>query len=376
MPQSAEAASFTFTVTKTADTNDGVCDADCSFREALTAAEAALTAACPTSPCDSTSTVMVPAQRQAYQTTLGVLKVRPFLRGKTLIVGAGPGRTIVDGLNAHRDFEIGIASVVKLSGMTIRNGRFGGPDLPGSFCDVPHTHGGGLHNHGVLTLENVTFTGNSAPDGGALASGTCPGTYDQPSACPAGQGACATLINVTITRNHATGNPAATPPEGRGGGIFSGQALTLVNVTIANNTAADGTGVYAATPPNTCGGPCPPRSMTLLNTIIVGKGPVTACGGVPLTSLGHNLVRDTSCAPIASDLVGVNPRLGPLRRDGTLPLARRSPAVDRGTNTGCPATDERGTARPQDGNRDGRAVCDIGAYERRRAHSDDDRDST
>jgi CSLREA domain-containing protein len=31
----------TFTVTKTADTNDGVCDADCSLREAILAANAA-----------------------------------------------------------------------------------------------------------------------------------------------------------------------------------------------------------------------------------------------------------------------------------------------------------------------------------------------
>jgi CSLREA domain-containing protein len=339
MPQVAQAASFTFTVTKTADTNDGVCDADCSFREALAASRAALEAACPTVPCGSTSTVMVPTQAQAYQTTLGVLEVRPFIPGKTLIIGSGLGRTIVDGLNAHRDFDIGFGSVVNLSGMTIRNGRFGGADLAGSFCTVPHTHGGGLHNHGVLTLTNVTFTGNSASDGGAIAGGTCPGTYDSESDCPVGHGACATLINVTITGNRATGSPAATPPEGRGGGIFSGQALTLVNVTIANDTAADGTGIYAAAPPSSCGGPCPPRPMTLLNTIVVGKGPVAACGGVPPTSLGHNLVRDASCAPISSDLVGVNPRLGSLRRDGTLPLARRSPAVDHGNNTGCPATD-------------------------------------
>ena len=30
----------TFTVTKTADTNDGICDTDCSFREAIAAANA------------------------------------------------------------------------------------------------------------------------------------------------------------------------------------------------------------------------------------------------------------------------------------------------------------------------------------------------
>ena len=36
----AQAAAITFTVTKTADTSDSICDADCSLREAITAANA------------------------------------------------------------------------------------------------------------------------------------------------------------------------------------------------------------------------------------------------------------------------------------------------------------------------------------------------
>jgi len=40
-----------------------------------------------------------------------------------------------------------------------------------------------------------------------------------------------------------------------------------------------------------------------------------------------------------------------------------SPAIDAGTNSSCPATDQRGEARPIDGNRDGSDVCDIGAIE-------------
>jgi CSLREA domain-containing protein len=370
---SAQATSFTFTVTKTADSNDGVCNSDCSIREALAASEEALLAACPGDPCDATSTLLIPARLDAYRPTLGVLSVEALTPGKTVIKGAGPGRTIVDGEDRNRDFEVGFGSVVEISGMTIRRGRFGGTDLPGSFCSVPHTHGGGIHNHGMLLLVNVTLTGNSAPDGGALASGTCPSTFDGDSPCPGGHGACATLINVTITDNRATGDPSASTPEGRGGGIFNGQALTLVNVTIADNAAADGSDIYAAAPPDTCGDngdePCPPRPMTVLNTIIAGPASGAVCGGIPLSSLGYNLFSDLSCSAIATDLVGADPRLGSLRGDGTLPLRRSSPAIDHGANLGCPTTDERGTARPQDGNRDGVAVCDIGAYERR-SHSD------
>jgi hypothetical protein len=68
-----------------------------------------------------------------------------------------------------------------------------------------------------------------------------------------------------------------------------------------------------------------------------------------------------------SAIVGVDPQLGPLRDNGgptaTRGLPSTSPAVDA-SPVGCPATDQRGVARPQDGNGDGRSICDIGAYER------------
>jgi CSLREA domain-containing protein len=364
------AAAATFTVTKTADTNDGVCDADCSLREAVQVARDAQQAcALPPAPCDET--VVVPAG--TYLEPLGVLEITSIgsASGPVSVVGAGPGQTIIDAQLAHRDIEIPIGSVVKLRGMTIRNGRFGGNDVA-THCSAigggpDHTHGGAVHSHGVLTIENVTITGSSAPDdGGGLASGTCGSTFNNPHPCPVGHGACATLTNVTITGNQA---------PGRGGGIVSSQALYLTNVTIANNTAHEGSGIYAAAPPPPSVDPaCTPgvcaRPMTLLNTIVSARGSAsTACAGTaPLTSLGHNLFTDGSCPSIASDRVGVDPRLSGLQPDGTLALLPGSPAIDAGTNNGCPATDERGTSRPQNG------VCDIGAYEAAAKRDDDDDD--
>lgn len=108
-----------------------------------------------------------------------------------------------------------------------------------------------------------------------------------------------------------------------------------------------------------------------------------AVTGAGFTSLGHNLVQDNSCAPVPSDLIGVDPRLGILADYGDaasgiviktqLPVPG-SPAIDGGSFS-CPGpgaserggntvVDQRGETRPQFGPmRGGDALCDIGAVE-------------
>jgi CSLREA domain-containing protein len=357
-----QAGAATFTVTKTADTDDGACDADCSLREAVRAAFDAQTAVCPyfTSCNSPDETVAIPPG--TYLEPLGALVVNANgfnfgLHGAVSLVGSSPARTVIDAQWAHRAFEIPFASVVRLREMTIRNGRVGGTPQ-GTACDGGHFHGAAVHNHGDLTMEDVTIAGSLAAtdDGGALASGTCTGSFNSPSPCPIGRGACATLVNVTIT-----GNAAA----GRGGGIFSSQALSLTNVTIAGNTAVDGFGIFSKAPPADCVATAGPqlcaRPMTMRNTIVAARGSgATACAGFGgLASLGHNLFTDGTCPAGVSDLPNTDPLLSGFQADGTRALLAGSPAIDTGTNTDCPGADERGLPRPQN------AVCDIGAYERR-----------
>src|SRR5205085_11513766 len=60
-------------------------------------------------------------------------------------------------------------------------------------------------------------------------------------------------------------------------------------------------------------------------------------------------------------------RLAALASNGGPPqthaIPKGSPAVDAADNATCPTTDQRGQQRPFDGNDDGLAVCDAGAFE-------------
>jgi CSLREA domain-containing protein len=288
LPGAGTVYAANLTVTKTADTNDGVCDADCSLREAISAAV----------PGD---TITVPANTNAYTLTQGHL----FINKNLTINGSGMGNTIIEQTNPNfRVIDIGNpggpAPVVSISRLTIKGGNAISPSNSQAFPG--HTHGGGIHNHGIVTLTNVTFTGNSSIPANDLGGGF----YNAGTA---------TIVNVTIAENSA--------PAGFGGGIAGATAtLTLTNTIVANNT----------------GGNCFAAITSGSNNL---QFPGTTCGATITTA---------------------DPMFGPLT-NGVYPLLAGGPAIDTGTNTGCPPTDQLGTARPIDGDATPGAVCDIGSIE-------------
>ena len=109
-------------------------------------------------------------------------------------------------------------------------------------------------------------------------------------------------------------------------------------------------------------------TIRVANTIIAAASTGGNCGGNDIISGNRNIDTDATCELDGpSDQEGVDPLLGPLADNGgaapTHSIGGNSPAIDVGNASICPEVDQRGLPRPADGNGDGNAVCDIGAYE-------------
>ena len=209
----------TFTVTKTADTNDGVCDSDCSFREAIIAANARL----------GEDSILVPSG--TYTRT----SFFPAVIDDVKIIGEEVGVTVIDA-NAIGGsvLAIGGSGKVEISNLTIQGGVGGGiskmeGDLTITNCMIKGNSaslGGGISNRrGALTLKSTTVTGNSTTaafvgygGGGIHNTGTL------------------TMIDSKVIENFTVAY---------GGGIYNGATVNIMNSTISGNiTRVGGAGIF------------------------------------------------------------------------------------------------------------------------------------
>ena len=331
------ASAATIMVTSTNDSGSG------SLRQAI--AEA--------SPGD---TIIVPASASHYAVTSAELVIAKSLT----ISGAGARSSVIDAMQTkHRVVQI-TGGTVTLSGVTITGAK-----------EASET-GGGIDIEGAanVTLANVSVSGNTVEqigDGGGIEarSGTTLTISASTIADNVGYnggglylGGTAVITNTTIVGNHG----GDRTDNGDGGGLENNGSLSLVNDTIAGNECFNGAG---------CGGAII-GTATAKNTIVANnvagnttnEAVVSDNCNSPLTSSGPNLENGTECEFGAhGGFSNTNPLLGPLANNGgpteTEALFAGSPAIDNGTNEGCPATDQRGGARPQPPG----GTCDIGAYE-------------
>ena len=211
--------------------------------------------------------------------------------------------------------------------------------------DLTIQHGalGVFNEGGTLTLTDSTVTGNA--------------TVAEPYAGIVNYGSTTTVIDSTITKNSgdSSGN--------LGAGIYNIGTMTVIASTISGNT---GGGIYSGQG----------YIATLGATIVAGNTGANcyAYDAASLSSAGYNLTNDTTGSACgftaATDLVNQNPLLGSLASNGgptqTLLPGTTSPAADvipgsvtlRGVAV-CPGTDQRGVARPGQGE----TRCTIGAAE-------------
>jgi CSLREA domain-containing protein len=219
---------------------------------------------------------------------------------------------------------------------------------------------GGIQSHGTGTIDRSSISGNTA------------------TTSTSGAGGISSTETLTVVNSTISGNRA--PQSGGGLVVGSGSVASLYNVTITNNTAdsdgsnlGDGGGIRIAS-----------GTVNLQHTIIAGNFDNSSgvihpdCSGT-FTSQGYNLIQNTTGCTIngntTGNKLGVDPNLGPLADNGgstlTHALPAKSPAVDAGNPGGCPdgkginlTIDQRGYARPVNGNTAPDIACDIGAFER------------
>ena len=209
--------------------------------------------------------------------------------------------------------------------------------------------GGGGQNFGHFTISNSTISGNVASAGGG-------GLDILGTAAPGGGLSGITLI----TRTTIAGN------VGSPGGIANAGSIVQTDQTIlAGNRRPDNTVSECTSTPGAL-------ATGLFNPIdtIVGVDPGCALYQVALVSPQNAAfgLRTIASNAVFTSLIGpLADNGGPTLTHALLPGSLAIDAVvDRGLAGAC-AVDQRGLARPIDGDGDGRAGCDVGAVEQQRA---------
>lgn len=264
------------------------------------------------------------------------------LGGGALFINSGSISTIsLSQFSNNTTAGTGGALEVKNTTLTVSDSTFSTNTSTGFV-----TGGGAIFSEGGINLYRNLLKNNTATmgAGGALViSGSAGGKIE----------------NNTFYGNNASSGFGF----GQGGAIYVATAITVGtlfshNTIVGNLASTTGGGYYCAN--------CIAGADRFKSNIISGNtnGNCAFAGGGVITSQGYNLDSANTCAFASTgDLINTDPLVvagAPVNNGGvtdSIALQAGSPARDAATLATCPTTDQRGVARPANGQ------CDIGAYE-------------
>jgi CSLREA domain-containing protein len=398
-PAVPSAVIFVTIQTDTVNSTDG----ECSLREAVIAANTNAASGSVGGECDagsgvSADSIIVPVGTyyltrvgpgESYAAT-GDLDIREPVN----IYGAGKDLVIIQQETTDRIFDVpaGLGSITfRLTDVTLTGG-------------YPHeTDGGGgavKTGSGRLEVEDVIFRGNRASDsmgahGGAIEAASelevlnCLFLMNTADERGGAVYISAGVTGATIKKSLFRYNMAIT-----GGAIENNGGVTIENVTFSHNLAmvsgggainnngtmtlrfstlvgnqsraAVGTGQAGALHNGSTANVAVHSSILAWNSATDSAYDNCNAGGTWLAS-DYNLEDDDTCPLGPSNTYNTDPMLGLLGDWGgptqVHPLLYGSPAIDAAFSAGCPDQDQRSVDRPFDGNYNGAATCDIGAFE-------------
>ncbi len=333
-PDSVSAAAFI--VTKTADTNDGTCNADCSLREAVVAANA----------LPGHDNISIP-------------------NGIYALTGAA-------GENASATGDLDVTDSVSFNGSGMTTTQINGSSIENTIevfdsaatliltdLSVGNADGDGVHAAASnVSLLNVVV-GENTDDGVETTSGN----VELLSAWAAGNlsdGIVTTSGNVTVTRSTVSNNGDDGVETATGNIITTNSTISTntsdglvvedANITVNWSTVAlnESEGVQATE-----------SGLIVFHGALIANNTEADCSPTVEAS-DNSMDTDGTCDLSGGEVSNGTANLGPLQNNGgptlTHALLTGSDAIDAG-GASCPEDDQRGEERFQG------AACDTGAYE-------------